>query len=1008
MMAQLFVLDRHETPVAVLSTEAPGACPFFDDLHTERLEDGFATYEFSVPLDHEDAAKIEARGYVLFRDLDGFFQLFRIETIDDTLSNEGERIRKVYAETAATELNNDIVRPVTVTGTAEEALDMVLAGTRWQKGEVQWTGSITLELRDYPTVLAAIQRIREAFGGELRFRVEYDNGQIVARYVDLLQRRGQVTGKRFEYRKDLAGATRTEDTTRLVTAMIGLGKGDDQGNRLTFTDVTWSKANGDPVDKPRGQDWVGDPDALQIWGVGGQHVFGVYDDNDEEDPARLLQKTWDELQNRIHGRFMYEVDVAVLERLAGFEHEAVRLGDTVTVHDYVHEQPFILEARVIEMQRSYTDPSKDKVVLGRYRPILFSLPEVVANLQDTIRRKQAQWEAGGGETIYKSPLPPQNPMNNQLWLDTSVTPNVLKRYDAQTGQWVKATPTQASEVGAETPEGAQQKANAAEQNAKTYAQQQALQAEQNAKTYTDQVAERKITRSPTPPSNPATDAIWIDTSVSPPVWKRWNGSEWEKMTRTDFAELYGKITGQQIAPDAIEPQHIAWLDASLITTGTMLADRIRGGTLELGGASGGVLSLKDGSGVERVRGDSTGLTVTDANFFVRDAQSQVSSIIRPVANMVNDHSFELVPIIGSMYSDQTFDIDTQHPHYGNSFWWMWFGSGPHRVVSTYQTDLDPIALFDHQAAVVGDTSGLVQFTRLDSVAKDQGPYTLSAYVSTWDGTSVDGVARMELHACDENFDILATYYVTTPLYRSQPYNWKRLVLTVPRGYLPPGTTYLEIVFTTPTVGFRYLVDGVQLVPFDRPTVYDPESSIWRHLQDVYGHASISLSVHKNLYVYGRDEFGPALTNIDGRGVTTYGQLSAPLQPFVWAYQSTQQTIPASTNTKVNFQAKMEDRRGNWDTTLSRFFLRNYDDAGIYLVNAAIQFANLLTSGYLFAYKNGSFYARMDHGSNIITLAGSTLVPMSYGDYLDIRVNVNPQMAITTGSGNAYVKILKVC
>ncbi len=493
-MAQLFILDRYENPVAVLSTEAPEACPFFDDTHTERLEDGFATYKFSVPLNHEDAAKIQARGYVVLRDLDGVFQLFRIETIDDITEESGERIRQVYAETAATELNNDIVRPMTFVGTAEEALDFVLAGTRWQRGIVQWTGSVTLDLRDYPTVLAAVRKILEAFGGELRFRVTFEAGRVTGRYVDLLAWRGRFTGKRFEYAKDMEGVTRTEDVTKLATALIGLGKSDDSGNRVTFSGVTWSKANGDPADKPAGQDWVGDEDALQVWGVNGKHLFDVFEDNEETNPARLLQKTWDELQNRINGRFTYEVNVAVLERMAGFEHEEVRLGDTVTVHDYVHDQPLILEARVIQVERSYSDPSRDKVTLGRYRPILFSLPEVVADIQETIRRKQAQWEAGG-ETIFKSSVPPENPAIGQLWLDTSTVPNVLKRWDGSA--WVKVTPTEPDEVG----------------------------------------AEKEIIKSPTPPGNPQPGALWLNTSVIPNVLMYWDGTQWIKCSPTEAGEI---------------------------------------------------------------------------------------------------------------------------------------------------------------------------------------------------------------------------------------------------------------------------------------------------------------------------------------------------------------------------------------------------------------------------------------------------------------------------------------
>ena len=48
--------------------------------------------------------------------------------------------------------------------------------------------------------------------------------------------------------------------------------------------------------------------------------------------------------------------------------------------------------------------------------------------------------------VTKSNSAPSNPSTNQLWLDTSVTPNVLKRWNGSA--WVKATPTTAGEVGA--------------------------------------------------------------------------------------------------------------------------------------------------------------------------------------------------------------------------------------------------------------------------------------------------------------------------------------------------------------------------------------------------------------------------------------------------------------------------------------------------------------------------------------------------------------------------------
>lgn len=61
------------------------------------------------------------------------------------------------------------------------------------------------------------------------------------------------------------------------------------------------------------------------------------------------------------------------------------------------------------------------------------------------------------EIAFEEPL---NPPLNQVWLDVSTVPNILKRWDGE--KWVKASPTTAAEIGAETPEGAQDKVDAVE------------------------------------------------------------------------------------------------------------------------------------------------------------------------------------------------------------------------------------------------------------------------------------------------------------------------------------------------------------------------------------------------------------------------------------------------------------------------------------------------------------------------------------------------------------------
>ncbi|WP_067936399.1 phage tail spike protein [Alicyclobacillus kakegawensis] len=449
-MTPIWVFDRSETLVTVLSNDNPGACPFWDDVHDEQLN-GVLTYEFTVPADHSDAAYLVRDNYVAIRDMDGNLVLFQIKITDEQRdTNDGTLTKTVHAENAALEILGTIVRPQTLNAvTAEQALQTVLSDTRWDVGMVDWLQTQDVVFDQYITAMAAVQQIQQTFGGDLQYRVELQNGRIVGRYIDLLEHRGSNNGKTFTYGKDLQGVTRTEDSTQLYTALIGLGKSDDNGKQLTFSDVEWSVATGDPVDKPKGQDWVGDPAALEQWGYasGTFHRFGLYTDEDEEDAGTLLEKTWAALQQSNAPRLTYDIDVVLLERLAGYEHERVRLGDEVLVKDMTFQPYLAVYARVIELQRSYTDPTKDKATLGEFQPTFLGIDATVEALQAKLAQKSGYWDAKQS-AIAQGSAPPGDPTTQPLWIDTSQTPNVLNVYNSDSGQWVKATPTQASEVGA--------------------------------------------------------------------------------------------------------------------------------------------------------------------------------------------------------------------------------------------------------------------------------------------------------------------------------------------------------------------------------------------------------------------------------------------------------------------------------------------------------------------------------------------------------------------------------
>src|SRR5690606_12533163 len=115
------------------------------------------------------------------------------------------------------------------------------------------------------------------------------------------------------------------------------------------------------------------------------------------------------------------------------------------------------------------------------------------------------------ESPTPPPIDPEG--DNPIWIDTSKVPHVP--HVVEQGQWVKISPTEAQEVGAETPQGAQEKADTAEQNAKSYTDIIKSDLEdgiQQAQTTAD--GKNSVFTQPTAP--PTTERkigdIWFDTS----------------------------------------------------------------------------------------------------------------------------------------------------------------------------------------------------------------------------------------------------------------------------------------------------------------------------------------------------------------------------------------------------------------------------------------------------------------------------------------------------------------
>lgn len=392
----IYILNTKEDVVGVLNNSAPFSCPYYSDSHIENLQTGVHSYQFSVPASHEMAGKILADGFIIIRDLDLKNQMFKIKTVEETADDDGY-FKEVYCEhVAISELLVNIVRPAMLSSyTLENSMNYILQGTGYELGDVDFIESKDIEIESHATVLEILYLIMELYSAEVQFEVVFKNGIIKKRLVHIQQRRGTKTNKLFAYGKDLLEVKRTVDTEGLITALIGVGKSDSSGKLLTLTDLTYNASfhgNGNYT-KDVAEDYISDDDALQNYSRNGKHIFGVHNDSNAENQIQLAHSTLKALKERSKPKTTYECSVATLERITGYSSEKVRVGDTVTIHDTTLKPELLIEARIIEVVRSYTDPENDKVVLGDYRQLKISDNANIKRLQNLIKQKEDLWNS---------------------------------------------------------------------------------------------------------------------------------------------------------------------------------------------------------------------------------------------------------------------------------------------------------------------------------------------------------------------------------------------------------------------------------------------------------------------------------------------------------------------------------------------------------------------------------------------------------------------------------------
>lgn len=353
----LFLFDKNEKFYEEIPVDGLESC-----VQTEPIN-GIVSLSFTVSVDYIDRMKDAV--YVGHRDAvnDKFIQVYKI--VVDKSSEEGVSYEAVHIVHDELSGYGYIRERRLLKTTATEALRVALDGSRWQVGKTVSTPQNDVFFYDNSRQ-EAVAKILETWDVELGYRLVFDKNKITARYIDVYRARGVDTGRRYVYGFGALSVVRESSQESLYTAAIGRGKGEEKfdengeatggyGRRIDFKEVEWSVAKGDPVDKPKGQEYVELPEMTQDFGYSdGASRLKVVVYDDIEDPSALLQKTYEDLL--LYSRPLVQFE-STIEESGDLE-----IGDRVAI--IRKDLDIHYYTRVYEIERDLISHALTKISLG--------------------------------------------------------------------------------------------------------------------------------------------------------------------------------------------------------------------------------------------------------------------------------------------------------------------------------------------------------------------------------------------------------------------------------------------------------------------------------------------------------------------------------------------------------------------------------------------------------------------------------------------------------------------
>ena len=309
---------------------------------------------------------------------------------------------------------------------ARPVIEWLLTGTNWSPRFIAETNPKSTNFY-YISTFDALKKVCKVWGLEMQFFVEMNGSQIGARYIDFKRKIGEAVGKRVVYGHNALEILQEVEKTNLYTALVGRGKGeqvssaedtgkdaDGYGRKINFEEIVWSKAKGDPLDKPLGQKYLEIPEMTAKYGIKQpdgkmRPKIGFVEFSEEEDKNELIKQTYEALIEASRPKLTLKTTTVYLK--------GARIGDTIRV--VRHDRHLDYDTRIFEITFNRLNDESSDVKLGDRVG-----ESNDAKVQSTVNKALDEFKAGEfTEFVKKLPefIPSANGFNHNWYTSTDPT-----------------------------------------------------------------------------------------------------------------------------------------------------------------------------------------------------------------------------------------------------------------------------------------------------------------------------------------------------------------------------------------------------------------------------------------------------------------------------------------------------------------------------------------------------------------------------------------------------------